>query len=715
MIKSKGAGFGRLTLAAVLALAALGQSGQAQEQAAPQTPPRDTGAAAALEDIVVTAQRRGERLQDVPIQVAAFSSETIENAGITSTQDFVSLVPNVSLDESFSYLNSFVVVRGVTQINNADSPIAVIVDGVPQNNQKQFRMNLFDVERIEVLKGPQGGLYGRNAIGGAVNIVTKAPGDEFEGSVASSYGRGDAFNVTGIVSTPLGDNAGLRVTGNYMTDNGRIKNSYTGKNVDFVDHDWEVRGRFTADLSDTLDVDLRAAYRDFQAGSIYDSVVLSGRANDYQAPQESLEGLTFGNIFDASAKFELDLSGVTLSSITGYTRLREDYRGDIDFSNPVDKPDGFLGLGFQAGQGQDLVVKTISQELRLVSDGSGPFRWILGSFYLNTKRDLATRVFIDVDGSRDQIDDPDLGIVGLLESNNNNAYAVYASFDYDLLHNLTLSGALRYDQDDRKQRDLVSGNVRKVSFNSVQPKATLTYKLDNQRLVYATYSTGFRSGGFNAPTVSIPIYRPEELENFELGFKTSWLDRKLILNGAIYKAKDKDFQFFYFDIATASQIISNIERVDIWGVELEAQAKISRELQLFTGIGTTDSTIKRNVAFPDTVGKKTPKSTSWSLNAGFQYETQLTDTLDLLIRGDYAHKGKKYWQIDNLDVQRPTDIVDFRVGVRNDRWELFLSGNNNFGEKYYTDFNPTSFSGLDVALGFPAQPASWSIDGKLRF
>lgn len=668
-----------------------------------------------IADIVVTAQRRNERLQDVPIQVAAFSSETIENAGISSSQDFVSLVPNITLDESFTYLNSFIVVRGVTEINNADSPVAVIVDGVPQNSQKQFRMNLFDVERIEVLKGPQGGLYGRNAIGGAINVVTRAPSDHFEGSLAASYGRGDAINLTGVVSAPVGESAGLRLSGNYITDNGRITNSFTGKKVDFVDHDWEVRGRFTAELSPNLKMDIRSAYRDFRAGGIYDSTVFSGRANDYQMPSENIEGLTFGHIFDVSGKLDLDLDFATLTSITGYTELTENFRGDLDFSNPVTKPGGFLGLGIQVGQGQNLGVKLTSQELRLTSNGSGPFRWILGGYYLNTRRDLLTRAFADLDGSRAQFDDPALTMLQLDESNDNNAYAVYGNVDFDLTDSLTLSGALRYDRDDRRQRDVLSGAVRTASFSSVQPKVTLTYRFSPDQLVYATYSTGFRSGGFNAPTVAIPIYRPERLRNYEAGFKTSWLNRRFILNGAIYRATDRDFQFFYLEAASASQVISNIERVSIWGVELEAQARVARGLQFFAGLGTTDTNIERNSALPATVGNHTPKSTSWSLNAGFQYETPLTDDFNLLLRADYAHKDRKYWQIDNLDVQRPIDLVNARVAIKSDRWEFHFEGRNIFGEKYYSDFNPTAFSGLDTALGFRAQPTTWEVGAKVKF
>ena len=141
--------------------------------AAEEVPATDSSS---LEEIVVTAQKRAERLQDVPIQVNVFNEQAIADAGIRSTQDFVSYVPNMTFDRADTYRNSFVVIRGLTQITNADSPLAVVVDGVPQNDQKQFNMRLFDIDRIEVLKGPQGTLYGRDAIGGAVALRSDVEG-----------------------------------------------------------------------------------------------------------------------------------------------------------------------------------------------------------------------------------------------------------------------------------------------------------------------------------------------------------------------------------------------------------------------------------------------------------------------------------------------------------------------------------------------------------
>lgn len=703
----------RVSLASTVALAWASPS-LAQDE--------DSAEGQGLSTIVVTAQTREQELQDVPIQVAAFGEEQIEAAGIISTQDFVDLVPNVSFDDSFTYLNSFIVVRGVTQINNADSPVAVIVDGVPQNNQKQLKLNLFDLERIEVLKGPQGGLYGRNAIGGAINIVTRRPGDELSGMARAIYGRGDFVNLSAALSTPLGETAGLRVSGNYVTDNGRIENSFTGENVDFVDHDWELRGRFVAELSPSVEVDLRASYRDFQAGGIYDAQVASGNANDIVDPSVNIEGLTFGDIFEATMKWDFELGGGTLSSISGYTDLTENYRGDLDFSNPIDDPDGFAGLNLQLGQGQDLGVELFSQELRYVSDDSLPFRYILGAYYLHTDRALQTRGFIDLEGtttggvgSRDQIDNAALVIINNNATNSNDAYAVYANFEFDLTDSLILQGALRYDRDEREQTDVINGGSVSQSYDAVQPKVTLTYRFSDDALIYGTYSTGFRSGGFNGPGTAIPVFEDEYLQNFEAGFKTSSLDNRLIINGAIYFSKSDDFQYFFVDATTASQIIGNIDEVDIFGIELEAQALVAEGLQIFAGIGTTDTEIKANALDPSTVGNKTPKTTDFNGNLGFQYNAALTDDLDLLIRGDWEMRGEKFWQIDNVDVQDAIDLVGFRVGVENERFGLFFSASNILGEEYYADYNPANFAGLTEDIGFRAQPSTWSLEATVKF
>ncbi len=221
-----------------------------------------------LEEVVVTAQKRSERLQDVPIQVDVFTAQAIADSGIQSTADFVGQVPNMTFDRADTYRNSFVVVRGLAQVTNADPPIAVVVDGVPQVDQKQFNMQLFDLEQIEVLKGPQGSLYGRDAIGGAVIINTRNPTDHLSGYADVTAGNGGAVNTTAGVSGPLGtDKVLFRLSGNYLHDGGLIENNYLHGKSDFVHYDYSTRARLTFLPSDAWTIDLRGEFGRFSGSS----------------------------------------------------------------------------------------------------------------------------------------------------------------------------------------------------------------------------------------------------------------------------------------------------------------------------------------------------------------------------------------------------------------------------------------------------------------
>lgn len=707
-----------------------------------------------LEEIVVTSQYREQRLQEVPVSVKAFTSTDITNMGITSTQDFVDMTPNMTLDDSFTYGNSFVAIRGVTQVNNADSPVAIVVDGVPQNNQKQFKMDLFDIERIEVLKGPQGALYGRNAIGGAINIVTKQPTNIFEGKVTAGLTNGIGFKVDSVVSGPIVEDKVLfRLAGSYKQTDGLISNNFVNKKVDFVDHDYSFRGKMYIKASENLNIDLRASYRNYQAGSSYDvpvrhngdPTIRDGGPNDIFAPNENIIGLTNGKTKEFTAKIDLETNLGIFTSITGYTDLQETYQADIDFSNQTFDPTfgGFSGLlGFLdfigvfsapantigIGQGQDLDLELLSQEIRLVSPDEDRFRYILGGFFIHTNRGLQTRLFADVNSQRNQINDPSLVFVNAQESNSNDAWSVFGQLEYDITDKLSAQASLRYDEDKREQTDLTSGLTRQKTFTSLQPKGTLTYNFNEDSLGYLTYSTGFRSGGFNAPIVTFPLFKDETLTNYEIGAKTSWFDNRFILNTAVFIADSRNFQFFFLDLATGQQIIQNLESVGIWGIDIDFQAAVTEKLKLNGGIGYTDTKINKigsaalqagltnagvNIALIP--GSKTPKTTNWTINIGAQYDFVIKDNIDALLRLDYEYRGNKYWQIDNQDVQNPVHLVNIRATINADNWSVSAYIKNLFDKRYYTDFNPGEFLGLAIDLGFPSHPRVFGAEATYRF
>ncbi len=687
---------------------------------APVAPPHEE-----LETVVVTAQKRAEPLQSVPVSDKAFSATQIVDAGIKTTQDFIALVPNVGFENSYTYANSFVSIRGVNQINNGDSPVAVVVDGVPQANQKQLKMNLFDVQRIEVLKGPQGALYGRNAIGGAIVIDTKRPTNTLEGFADVDIGNGGRQEYTGGVSGAIIDDRVLfRVTGQALKSDGLIENEYLHTPADFIHHDDSLRGKLLIRASDDVQIDLRASVNSFSAGAIWDSMVRDAGSDAIRPPISNLLGSTIGHTTDLSAKLDWDTSFGEFTAITGLTRLMEDNRGDVDFTNPTDPGVGALGdpanfglpEGTQFGQGQNLTTRMLSQELRWTSPDDRPVRWIGGAYVLGTHRGLDTRAFVDTNGQDAQFDDPTKLLFRLNESDHNLAFAAFGQVDVDLNSLTTVSGALRYDQDKRRQTDLATGDVRAATYSDWQPKVNVSEKFTPAELGYFTISTGFRSGGFNAP--GLGNFAPETLTNFEVGLKSTLLEKRLYLNVAAFAADSKNYQYFHLD-NESNQVIDNIQRVRMHGLDLDFNWLAAPKLEIDGGLGVTLSKIRRNDTEPDTVGNYTPNATPWKVTLGAQYEWAVTGSVNGFVRADEEHRSKKYWDPDNVNTTGPVDLVGLRLGVRapNDRWSVTLSGRNLTNARYYSDFGSAKYFGspAGVNTGSLAPPRTYGLEAMTRF
>lgn len=666
----------------------------------------------ALEEIVVTAEARAENLQEVPVAVTAFSAQDIVDSGIETTADFIALTPNVSYDDSFTVANTFVVIRGVTQINNADSPIAIVVDGVPQNNQKQFKMDLYDIERIEVLKGPQGALYGRNAIGGAVNIVTKEPTNEFEGFLNVGAGNGGARKVQASVGGPIAeDRLMFRLSGSYKEGDGLINNSFLATEVDFYEST-DIRGKLLIQASETLTLDVRLATSTMEGGALYDSAFWDNtepeNTNQERLPLTDILGISERNIDEATVKLDWATNAGSLTYIAGYTDLEEDYFGDLDFCNPVDCPDGFFGFG-QVDQMQDLQVELMSHELRWTSPDDQRFRWAAGAFLINTDRSLDTLATLADLGN--------LPIIASSEINDNEASAVFAQFEFDLTDSLELSASIRRDNDDRKQTDVGTGATRSASYDATQPKVTLTWTPAEDRLVYLTYASGFRSGGFNG--IGGREYDDETVDNVEVGFKSKWLDDRLLLNVAAFRAESEDFQFFFVDVnAGGAQVIDNLDEVTLSGLEVEFEALVAPNWSIFGSLGLQDSEIDAidpTLTVPASVGNKAPKTTESNFNLGTQVGFSLGGNLTGLLRIDYERRGDRYWHTDNVDVMDPVSLLNARIGVGGERWNLTVWGRNLMDEFYYEDFNAQPFTGFPWNVGFPTRPRTYGIDFRYEF
>ncbi|HEX5719884.1 MAG TPA: TonB-dependent receptor plug domain-containing protein, partial [Thermoanaerobaculia bacterium] len=409
-----------------------------------------------LDQIVVTARQREEDLQEVPMAVTALNSTQVEEARIESPEDFVALVPNLSMASSFTVGNSLLTMRGISQINNSDPPVAVVVDGVYQGNQKQFVQELFDIERIEVMRGPQGALYGRNSLGGAINIITRQPGNDFRGSVRASAGNGSALGLMASVSGALvKDVLQMSLAGSYKESDGLRENVYLHRKADpYEDAAARLQLRWLPVERSWLD--LRIATATTEGGAVAYSIFPTVRlANDFRYdPDESILGFSRRDMDDLSLRFVREGGSWVFTSITGATELAESYRGDGDFSNPA-REDLVFPFG-QLGQGQHLDVRLLSQELRLTSAGGGDFEWLAGAYVQETDRRLDSFAFFDTNGTVAGF----VPFITVSEGNDNTANALFGRLGGRLGGRWGGAVGLRFDRDRRRQKDLGSGRER---------------------------------------------------------------------------------------------------------------------------------------------------------------------------------------------------------------------------------------------------------------
>ena len=664
-----------------------------------------------IEEIVVTAQKRPELIQNVSAQVDVLTAQSLQALQIRQTPEIAATVPNLTVARNDTYTNSTIVLRGITQANNSDVPVAIIVDGVPQDDSKQFNTHLFDIAQIEVLKGPQGALYGRNAEAGAIIITTAAPTNEFRGFADVSYGKGAAVEAsTGISGALVADRVLYRLAGNYSRSDGLIFNPFLNNHSDYVDYDRSIRGSLRFLLSEQLRLDLIAQIGGFKAGTTYFAPVFSADPNDIQDPQGNFPGVDTGHEQFYSAKLEADLGFATFTSVSGYTRIEEHQISDVDFTNPVASP-----TVFQVGDNQPSGNRIWSQELRLVGPGSGVLRWLASADYLDSSQLLSTNIFVDTGHPASDPFDPALLLVSSSATNKRSDYGVSAQLDYDIAERLTLTAGLRYDDDRRTQINLNNGEEREASFTAVQPKVTATYRFSPVLLTYISYGVGFRSGGFNQPNFSIPIFPEEKLRNVEAGIKSQWFERRLTVNAAAFTGKVENYQYSYIDFATASPVTGSVDRVRLSGGELETRFSPGGGFNLFFNTGVAVPRITSLPLFPQFVGNQTPRATDVTLQGGMDYTVPLAGNLAFFVGSNVQFDSRTYWYIDNLDVQKPKTCLNANLGIRSGPYSVTVWGKNLLDTRSYDTYDPNQATGLGRDVGYPNKPLSFGVELAARF
>ena len=690
-------------------------------------------------EIVVTALRRDQNLQDVPAAVTAFTSETIDNAGIERPLDFINLTSNVNLVETQNSGNAFIIIRGITQARNSEPSVAVVIDGVQQVNPAMFNQELVDVAQIEVLKGPQGGLYGRNAIGGAIIINSKKPTDVLSGSFKAGIDNGFGWNVRAGISGPIADGVKFRVSGSYRDTDGYIRNTFLNEDADPV-KDLALRGNLLFDGGGRFSVDLRGSYAKLKTQALYFNIV--NDVNDTSLPvRVNNRGINNREITNAAAKIAYEGEGFTVTSVSSYDKVSEILTGDAFNFLPFNESllVAVLGLPFDLAQSQFLTVKALSQELRIESPKDEKLFWMVGGYAIDTNRYISTGNLLDFQqGVFPVFRTPSTNPASpqatfLADRQDNFAWALFANLGYEFSEQFRVDGSLRYDRDRRINTTLTptaflpnvpgfpqgtTGEKRRAVFDDLQPKLTLTYKPSEDVTLYGGYSRGFRSGGFNQTGVGAvaggsgivgvsDIFKDETATTFEAGIKTRLMDRKLTLNAAAYTTLSKNSYFFVFLAANSTQNLGNVPETRIQGFELEANLRPTPDIQLNAAVGYTWSEIKE---FPDptAIGNEAPLISRYTYNLGAQFTPELSDGLNGLFRFDYRRTGRTWWEPFNTTVRRPVDLVDARIGVSGDAWALTAFASNLFNEKYNAEFSPGGFV-------FKARPRVYGVEASYKF
>jgi iron complex outermembrane receptor protein len=701
---------------------------------------------AGLEEVIVTARKRDESSLDVPVAINVFTAEDIAAAGIERPEDFIGLTPNISLVQTQNQGTSFITVRGISQARNSEPSVAVLIDGVAMANPSQFNQELVDIESIEVLKGPQGALYGRNAIGGAIIINTKAPTSEFESNLMVGYDSGPGYRARASVSGPITEDLRYRANVSYLDTEGYIDNALLGEEADPY-KDLSARVRAVWDASDSVSADMRFYISQVDTQALYFNITED--VNDTSLPvRVNNAGNNERDMVGASVKLDIGVGAGTLTSITAYDTLEEILTGDqFDFL-PIPESVLFQFFGTDQAQHQFLDVEAISQEIRYTSPSESAVRWIVGAYAIQTDRfistgnvfDLGTGVVPEVRRTPLPLFNPQFTY--LADSQDNFAWAVFADLEVDLTEKLEAAFALRYDEDERENTtetpaefipaplvgSAFPGQVRTESWDELQPKVTLRYKPSEESMLYVGYSRGFRSGGFNQTGVGAAgiagvddLFDEETADTYEAGAKAEFLNRRLTANLNLYYTRAEGSYFFVFDPNTSTQNLGNLGRVDYQGFELEFRALLAEGFDAYLGIGYTDSEIKESNRDPIDVGNQAPLVSEYSVNLGLQYRRDLAAAQGLsgFVRADIEAIGPTWFYPDNVTERDPLELINLRAGIENDSWSATVWIKNATDEEYNAEWSPgPQFfpnPGYTNNFVFKALPRRWGVDLAYRF
>ena len=774
-------------------------------------------AAAQIEEIVVTAQKRPENIQDVPISISAYSGNFLDDSGIDTLQDLGAYTPNLTLSQSSQVANQRIIMRGVGSVgNNAIEPsVAVFIDGVYYPRPASVVGTLSDLEIVEVLRGPQGTLFGRNASMGALNIKTKKPSDELEGNIRGSFGSFDSIRLSGSVSNAIASEATGRLSFHYSDRDGYGNNTFTGAGNSTVFGAWKdfgIRGKLNFTPSDTVDINISVDYEKIKnQGSVIEvlsdtvlplvytgtlSVVLNPlgpipggpvpeteNTFDYtinQDHRDSADDKQYGGVIDISWFTDT----LTFRSITSYRNWKNN-----SFESALRLPADLLNRVTAYD------TDTISQEIQVLSPTGEYLEYVAGVYYykedynIDQQFDLGPEFCQAVNNLITALTlSPPTGalaasqcaagpLTGAMDAEfrqDLTSYALFGQMTLNINEYLRINGGLRWTDDNKDGSfdqqvpnitllppalnplglDLRTiDSVPTLEFNDdkLTWMANVSYDATENIMVFATASSGFKSGGFNsdgANTVIPRTFDSEEVENYELGVKTLLFDNRLMANLTFFKTQIDNFQDRQFDGVNFR--VQNVGKLTQDGVELDLRFQPNEKYTAIAGISFLDSgfdSFPNATALPaviavtppgedpqdqDLTGQRNHFSPKWQLSLISEWRDFFAESeYGWYLRGEFQHVSSQNIGAETnqnpQSIQAAYSTVNARGGITGggENWEFAAFAKNITNEGYcQTVFNQPI--GITLGLVDPAtlggmqrcvvgSPRTYGVEAIYRF
>ncbi len=715
---------------------------------------QETATTFALEEIVVTSQRRAESLQTVPIAITAFSAEDIEKRRFETVAALAGQTPNLVIKTSQGDGKPTIFLRGMgfNDFNaTAVGAVGIYNDEVYIGGASNQLVQMFDLERVEVLRGPQGTLYGRNTTGGAINFIARKPTEELTGTAYVSYGRFDTIQAQGALGGALiPGKLSARVSGVYSRSDGSQFNEFNNEDVGGYEK-WAGRALFKFTPTDNTEFLLNVHGGDNKGTGtvIHNEGLLPGgvdtfgfrETSGFYVINQDLETHNRIKTFGASLTAKVDFDAFSFVSISAYERVSYRNRNDADAS-----PVAFIDLNYRDKQ------KQFSQELRLASNDDGPFDWIVGGYFY--KEDLKADNLYDIGqfardlGAVPDPSDPTAPLrIAQPYDQDSESYAAFGQVSYAFTDALKANLGLRWTKD-KKRMDfrtyadepslgfapIIPRTISDNKWDAVTGRVGLDYQVTPDAMIYVSYNRGYKSGGYNGGALFDPVeatpFDPERVNAYEIGFKTTWFDRRLTLNGAAFYNDYSNLQVFRFITGQNGlpiTLIDNAAGATIKGIELEASVVPVEGLRIDMGLGLLDASYENfmtQASGPggvfvdvDLSGNRLVGAPKVTYKGSAEYSLAVSDGWLVVPRVEWSYTSKVFFDTSNNPLLSQDGYWLWNASLafqsEDGGYEVALWGDNIFGKKYNSDKIPLADFNLNQVVR--GARSSYGISFRLRY